>query len=107
MLRHPYTLSGKVQYFDTHTVSREYQEKQLQADHRERKAFFSPYFLKMDCKIVALQDLRFVTSCVQDFIVLVLHAALLLHSQEFYIVCSIPFVQQLEPVPTRCHNVYS
>ena len=71
--------------FDTNTVSRDRHAIQHQADRRKRKAIFSPYFLKMGGKIVVLQGIHFVTTCVQDFVALVLHAALAI-SDSFSIV---------------------
>ena len=62
--------------FDTHTVSRDRHTIQHQEDRHKRKAFFSPYFFKMGGKIVVLQGICFVTSCVQDFVAPVLHDAL-------------------------------
>ena len=53
--------------------------------------------MKMGGEILALQGLHFATSCVQDIVALVLHAALSfsdleLDSQEAYLVRSVPFV---------------
>ena len=53
--------------------------------------------MKMGGEILAHQGLHFVTSCVQDVVALVLHAAfsfsdLELDSQEAYLVHSVPFV---------------
>ena len=71
MSGHPYTPSGKVQFLHPHCFSWPSRDTKLSRPSQE-KCLFSP-FLKMDGKILTLQSFCFVTSCVQDFLVIVLH----------------------------------
>ena len=71
MSGHPYTPSGKAQFLHPQCFSWPSRDTKLSRQSQE-KCLFSP-FLKMGGKILTLQSFCFVTSCVQDFLVIALH----------------------------------